>query len=130
MVFNNNQNKKFNSNNLEENNLKIQNSNSNHTNFNAKMNKINMGKLDVGGSGGGGGGENTNNSGGITLSNYKLSIGPNISSNDAGGKKLSSEDKKINLNALKNQDPFATNIIDTALRVAVYKFVSKKNEWV
>ncbi len=92
------------------------------------MNKINMGKLDVGGSGGGG--ENTNIIGGITLSNNKLSIGPNISSNDAGGKKLSSEDKKINLNALKNQDPFATNIIDTALRVAVYKFVSKKNEWV
>ena len=47
-----------------------------------------------------------------------------------GGKILSNEDKKINLNALKNQDPFATNIIDTALRVAVYKFVSKKNEWV
>ena len=46
------------------------------------------------------------------------------------GKILSNEDKKINLNALKNQDPFATNIIDTALRVAVYKFVSKKNEWV
>ncbi len=45
-------------------------------------------------------------------------------------KQLSSEDKKINLNALKNQDPFAINIIDTAFRVAVYKFMSKKNEWV
>ena len=44
-------------------------------------------------------------------------------------KVLSSDDKKINLNALKNQDPFATNILDTALRVAVYKFLSKKNEW-
>jgi hypothetical protein len=46
-----------------------------------------------------------------------------------GTKVLSSDDKKINLNALKNQDPFATNILDTALRVAVYKFLSKKNEW-
>jgi hypothetical protein len=57
----------------------------------------------------------------------------NLSSGNSGGgggKILSNEDKKINLNALKNQDPFATNIIDTALRVAVYKFVSKKNEWV
>ena len=54
----------------------------------------------------------------------------NSSSGGGGGKILSNEDKKINLNALKNQDPFATNIIDTALRVAVYKFVSKKNEWV
>ena len=53
-----------------------------------------------------------------------------VSTSGNGGKILSNEDKKINLNALKNQDPFATNIIDTALRVAVYKFVSKKNEWV
>ena len=44
-------------------------------------------------------------------------------------KMLSNEDKKINLNALKNHDPFATNILDMAIRVAVYKFMSKKNEW-
>jgi hypothetical protein len=50
-------------------------------------------------------------------------------SSGGGKKKLSNEDKKINLNALKNQDPFATNIVDMAFRVAVYKFVSKKNEW-
>ena len=43
---------------------------------------------------------------------------------------LTTEDKVINLNALKNQDPFATKILDTALRVAVYKFLSKQNEWV
>lgn len=43
---------------------------------------------------------------------------------------LTAEDNKINLNALKNQDPFATKIHETALRVAVYKFLSKKNEWV
>lgn len=52
------------------------------------------------------------------------------SSTSSSKKQLSTEDKKINLNALKNQDPFATNIVDTAFRVAVYKFVSKKNEWV
>ena len=60
-------------------------------------------------------------------------ISASASSTNGGvssAKLLSSEDKKINLNALKNQDPFATNIIDTALRVAVYKFVAKKNEWV
>jgi hypothetical protein len=44
-------------------------------------------------------------------------------------KVLSDEDKKINLNALKNHDPFAVNILDMAVRVAVYKFLSKKNEW-
>ncbi|RNA37829.1 mRNA-decapping enzyme 1A-like, partial [Brachionus plicatilis] len=44
-------------------------------------------------------------------------------------KMLSNEEKRINLNALKNQDPFATNILDMAIRVAVYKFMSKKNEW-
>lgn len=44
-------------------------------------------------------------------------------------KMLSNEEKRINLNALKNQDPFATNILDMAIRVAVYKFLSKKNEW-
>ncbi len=43
---------------------------------------------------------------------------------------LTAEDKRINLNALKNQDPFATKILDTAVRVAVYKFLPKKNEWV
>jgi hypothetical protein len=53
----------------------------------------------------------------------------NKNSSANNSKILSNEDKKINLNALKNQDPFATNILDTALRVAVYKFVSKKNEW-
>jgi hypothetical protein len=40
------------------------------------------------------------------------------------------DDTEINLNALKNQDPFAKKIIDSALKVAVYKFLSKKNEWV
>lgn len=39
------------------------------------------------------------------------------------------DDTEINLNALKNQDPFAKKIIDSALKVAVYKFLSKKNEW-
>jgi hypothetical protein len=43
---------------------------------------------------------------------------------------LTADDKRINLNALKNQDPFATKILDTAVRVAVYKFLDKKNEWV
>ena len=67
-------------------------------------------------------------------------IGSSLSKSPTGGggsgngsgqsKKFSDEDKKINLNALKNQDPFAKNILDTAFRVAVYKFVSKKNEWV
>lgn len=42
----------------------------------------------------------------------------------------STDDYEINLNALKNQDPFAKKIIDSALKVAVYKFISKKNEWV
>jgi hypothetical protein len=70
-----------------------------------------------GGSGGGGGvgganGESTDSN--SSLNNEKI---------------LSKEDKKINLNALKNQDPFATNILDTVLRVVVYKFLSKKNEW-
>ena len=54
---------------------------------------------------------------------------PTCLNSSGSTKQLSSDDKKINLSALKNQDPFATNIIDTALRVAVYKFVSKKNEW-
>jgi hypothetical protein len=40
------------------------------------------------------------------------------------------DDTEINLNALKNQDPFAKKIIDSALKVAVYKFLSKNNEWV
>lgn len=62
-------------------------------------------------------------------SSSSSSTSSSSSSSSASKKQLSSEDKKINLNALKNQDPFATNIIDTALRVAVYKFVSKKNEW-
>ena len=63
----------------------------------------------------------------------KSSSSSSSTSSSSGGsskKQLSTEDKKINLNALKNQDPFATNIVDTAFRVAVYKFVSKKNEWV
>ena len=64
------------------------------------------------------------------LEENNLSSGSSGGGGNGGGKILSNEDKKINLNALKNQDPFATNIIDTALRVAVYKFVSKKNEWV
>jgi hypothetical protein len=50
-------------------------------------------------------------------------------SSSSSSKTMSDSDKKINLNALKNQDPFAKNILDTAVRVAVYKFVSKKNEW-
>jgi hypothetical protein len=45
-------------------------------------------------------------------------------------KMLPAEDTEINLNALKNQDPFAKKICDSALKVAVYKFLSKKNEWV
>jgi hypothetical protein len=52
---------------------------------------------------------------------------PSSSPNSRGA--MSDDDRKINLNALKNQDPFATNIMDTAQRVAVYKFLSKKNEW-
>lgn len=109
MVFNNQNIKKFNSTNTEENNLIIK-----QTILNNKMNKNLNGNLIVSkhGIGGGGGG-----------------VVDNVT-DVANGKKLSNEDKKINLNALKNQDPFATNIIDTAFRVAVYKFVSKKNEWV
>jgi hypothetical protein len=64
----------------------------------------------------------------ITTSISSSGNGSSGGGGGGGGKILSNEDKKINLNALKNQDPFATNIIDTALRVAVYKFVSKKNE--
>ncbi len=78
-----------------------------------------------GGGGGGGGGSGVCNVSSISASQNTISNG---SSNNR--KQLSLEDKKINLNALKNQDPFATNIIDTAFRVAVYKFVAKKNEWV
>lgn len=44
-------------------------------------------------------------------------------------KSISNEDMRINLNALKNHDPFANNILAQAQRVAVYKFLSKKNEW-
>ena len=47
----------------------------------------------------------------------------------SGSKPISNEDKRINLNALKNHDPFATNILAQAQRVAVYKFLTKKNEW-
>jgi hypothetical protein len=138
-----------NSNTLEENNNIIINNNNNTNNstaiikqaiqqfssnnknsFNAKMIKITNAKLDNGIT-------ITNNgkinlvSGGYSSSSSSSNGGGGGGSNEAnGGKKLSSEDKKINLNALKNQDPFATNIIDTAFRVAVYKFVSKKNEWV
>ena len=125
MVFNNNttnsNNKKINSTNTED--LKILKKTIIN---NTKMNKIgklegnsittlsSSSKLGIGVGGGG--------SDGLLISN---------NTSEAGGKKkLSNEDKKINLNALKNQDPFATNIIDTAFRVAVYKFVSKKNEWV
>ena len=56
---------------------------------------------------------------------------PNHSNSDSGGgtKPMSDEDKKINLNTLKNNDPFASNLLDSAQRVAVYKFLSKKNEW-
>lgn len=43
---------------------------------------------------------------------------------------LTDEDNRINLNALKNKDPFAKKILDSALRVAVYEFLSDKNEWV
>lgn len=133
MVFNNNtnSNKKFNSTNTED--LKIVKQ-TKLNNSNTKMNK--NGKLEGNtisvttssssklGIGVGGGGIGSNSSGDGNNTNTSIS-------SDAGGKKkLSNEDKKINLNALKNQDPFATNIIDTAFRVAVYKFVSKKNEWV
>jgi hypothetical protein len=52
---------------------------------------------------------------------------PSTSPNSRGA--MSDDDRKINLNALKNQDPFATNILDTAQKVAVYKFLAKKNEW-
>ena len=40
------------------------------------------------------------------------------------------DDTEINLNALKNKDPFVKKILDSALKVAVYKFLSNKNEWV
>lgn len=58
-------------------------------------------------------------------------VNSSCNNNNNGNKSnvLSNEDKKINLNALKNHDPFATNILDMAVRVAVYKFLSKKNEW-
>jgi len=72
--------------------------------------------------------------GSISSSTKSTSSSVSSTSSSSGSssskKQLSSEDKKINLNALKNQDPFAINIIDTAFRVAVYKFMSKKNEWV
>ena len=69
------------------------------------------------------------NSTGIKITSSPHLGVPTCLNSSGSTKQLSSDDKKINLSALKNQDPFATNIIDTALRVAVYKFVSKKNEW-
>lgn len=44
-------------------------------------------------------------------------------------KPISNDDMRIHLNALKNHDPFVNNILAQAQRVAVYKFLSKKNEW-
>jgi hypothetical protein len=60
--------------------------------------------------------------------NNSSSVGNSLSISNAA-KSLSEEDKKINLNALKNQDPFVTSILDMVVRVAVYRFIPKKNEW-
>lgn len=67
----------------------------------------------------------------ITTSNAASGV-PNIinkSVSSSSSKPISNDDKRINLNALKNHDPFATNIVAQAQRVAVYKFLTKKNEW-
>lgn len=37
--------------------------------------------------------------------------------------------KQINLQALKNRDPYITKIIDQAQRVCVYKFLAEKRQW-
>jgi hypothetical protein len=65
-----------------------------------------------------------------TISNAASGV-PNIinKSSSSSSKPISNDDKRINLNALKNHDPFATNIVAQAQRVAVYKFLTKKNEW-
>ena len=51
------------------------------------------------------------------------------SSSSSAVSNANENNKKINLIALKNQDPFAANIVDSAMRVAVYRFQAKKNEW-
>lgn len=127
----------------------INNSNSNSRNNNSKLIKVNSDLSGMSNNNTTSLNKNSNNksNGFNSKVSHSLSIGnismgkissssssssstsSSSSSSSASKKQLSTEDKKINLNALKNQDPFATNIIDTALRVAVYKFVSKKNEW-
>lgn len=67
--------------------------------------------------------------GGLNISLLNASSNGGSSLLQSGPTIMSDEDKKINLNALKNQDPFATNILDAAQRVAVYRFIAKKNEW-
>ena len=130
MVFNNNNSNLteilFNKNPIDNSKLKLTTSTTGNTHTNSKLNKMNS-LIDL-------------NAVNIDCSNAVnelasssrpgIPIGSSGSSGGGGKKKLSNEDKKINLNALKNQDPFATNIVDMAFRVAVYKFVSKKNEWV
>lgn len=80
-----------------------------------------------GDSGGGGGGGGATASHSVNSQSGSMNIA--VPAPPTTTKVLSNDDKKINLNALKNQDPFATNILDMAVRVAVYKFLSKKNEW-
>jgi hypothetical protein len=108
--MNNSKNKSSNSSNLNMSNITNKNSmNNNNNNSNGRQQAKSYSTV-------------------VKSSENRVPKSPSSSSPNSRGA-MSDDDRKINLNALKNQDPFATNILDTAQRVAVYKFLAKKNEW-
>ena len=48
----------------------------------------------------------------------------------AAANKLTDQERKINLAALRKSDPFVFDILETSAQVALYKFDPLKQEWV